>query len=370
MENMGVLRVGRPRLLLLLLLVLSLALAAGVVLVQKLGQPQPETTVIRLVEGPPSVYHLPHYLALALGFYKEQGLEVRLESMSTEQTLLPALARERADVALVGLEQAIYSRLEGSPGDLVAFAAVTQRDSHFLLARQAKEPFTWTSLKDKAVIAGWPESRETVLLEGLLRKNGLAPYREVTLYTNIPATLRIGAFSAGSGDFILLPEPQASMVENAGSGRVVASLGKETGPLPAAVYVARAGFIRNNPVTLQRFTNALYKAQLWLAHQSSQEAARLVKPYFKDVDESVLLQAIERYRKQNTWAAGPVIAPERFNYLLDLLDQAREIPRKIPPEQMVNNRFARTALEMVEYVPEKEKPRWLERLKLNLPSFQ
>ncbi|SHI98269.1 ABC transporter substrate-binding protein [Desulfofundulus thermosubterraneus] len=354
----------RPRLLLVLLLLLSLTLAAGAIIIKKFSQPQPETNIIRLMEGPRSVYHLPHYIALALGFFKEQGLEVVVENTDNNQTLLPALAGERADVALVGLEQAIYSRADGSLGDVVAFAAVTRRDSHFLLARKANDPFEWASLKEKTVIAGWPESIETVLLEGLLRQKNIAPYREVTLYTNIPASLRIGAFSAGSGDFIILAEPQASMVENAGLGRVVVSLGKEAGPFPAAVYAARAEFIRSNPVALQRFTNAVYKAQLWLAHHSTRETARVVRPYFKDMEENILVQAIERYRAQETWPANPVIDPGRYNYLMDLLDQAREIARRIPPEHMLNNQFAQKAVETVKYVPEKGKPRWFERLKI------
>ncbi|MDQ0285485.1 NitT/TauT family transport system substrate-binding protein [Desulfofundulus luciae] len=356
---------GRPRWLLVLLLLLSLTLAAGAIIIKRFSQPQPETNIIRLMEGPRSVYHLPHYIALALGFFKEQGLEVVLENTANEQTLLlPALAGERADVALVGLEQAIYSRADGLLDDVVAFAALTRRDSHFLLARKANNSFAWAGLKEKTVIAGWPESIETVLLEGLLRQNNIAPYREVTLYTNIPASLRIGAFSAGSGDFIILAEPQASIVENAGVGRVVVSLGREAGPLPAAVYVARTDFIRRNPIAMQRFTNAVYKAQLWLAHHSTREAARVVSPFFRDMNENLLIRAIERYRTQETWATNPVIDPERYNYLMDLLDQSREIARRIPPEQMINNRFAQKAVETVEYVPEKEKPRWFERLKI------
>lgn len=364
MESGGCWKLGRPRLLLVLLLLLSLTLSAGAIIIKRFSQPQPETNIIRLMEGPRSVYHLPHYIALALGFFKEQGLEVVLENTANEQTLLPALAGERADVALVGLEQAIYSRADGLLDDVVAFAALTRQDSHFLLARKANGPFEWASLKEKTVIAGWPESIETVLLEGLLRQNNIAPYREVTLYTNIPASLRIGAFSAGSGDFIILAEPQASMVENAGLGRVVVSLGKEAGPLPAAVYAARTEFIRKNPVALQRFTNAVYKAQLWLAHHGTREAARVVSPYLRDMNENLLMRAIERYRAQETWATNPVIDPERYNYLMDLLDQSREVARRIPPEQMVNNQFAQKAVETVEYVPEKEKPRWLERLKI------
>lgn len=218
------------------------------------------------------------------------------------------------------------------------------------------DSFQWASLKGKSVITGWPESRETVLLEGLLRQNNIAPNREVTLYTNIPASLRIGAFQSGSGDFIVLPEPQASLLEARGLGTVVASLGKEAGPLPGAVYVTTKTFMDAHPEALQRFTNAIYKAQLWLAHHSNSEITELAGPYLRDGDKNLLIRVIERYRSQDTWAAGPVIPLERYNYLMNLLDQSREVPLVIPPREMVNNQFAVKAMETVKYVPQEKKP--------------
>lgn len=346
---------GTPRVVLVILLVLSLALAGGSLAMKRWSQGGKEIETIRLMEGPRSVYHLPQYIALALGFFKEQGLEVKVQNTANPDTLIPALATGRADVVLTDLERAIYSRAEGSVNP-VAFAALTNRDNHFLVARKVPDSFQWASLKGKSVITGWPESRETVLLEGLLRQNNIAPNREVTLYTNIPASLRIGAFQSGSGDFIVLPEPQASLLEARGLGTVVASLGKEAGPLPGAVYVTTKTFMDAHPEALQRFTNAIYKAQLWLAHHSNSEITELAGPYLRDGDKNLLIRVIERYRSQDTWAAGPVIPLERYNYLMNLLDQSREVPLVIPPREMVNNQFAVKAMETVKYVPQEKKP--------------
>lgn len=91
---------GTPRVVLVILLVLSLALAGGSLAMKRWSQGVKEIETIRLMEGPRSVYHLPQYIALALGFLKEQGLEVKVQNTANPDTLIPALATGRADVVL------------------------------------------------------------------------------------------------------------------------------------------------------------------------------------------------------------------------------------------------------------------------------
>ncbi|MBE3588615.1 MAG: ABC transporter substrate-binding protein [Thermoanaerobacteraceae bacterium] len=346
----------RPFVVLVLLILLSLTLAFSSLAVRRWSERTGKVETVHLMTGPPSVEYLPQYIARARGFFKEQGVDVKIENTATAETLMAALESGRADVVLTGLEQAIYRRAEGSTAP-VAFAALTARDTHFLVARAGKHDFQWADLKGKSVIAGWPESRETVLLEGILRQNKIAPNREVTLYTNIPASLRPGAFQAGSGDYILVAEPRASQMEARGQGKVVASLGSDAGPLPGVVYVTTKQFLQTRPGALQRFTNAVYQAQLWLAHHSAAEAAALAGPYLNGIDQGLLTQAVERYHRQETWAATPVIPVEGYNYLMGLLDQSREVRRVVPAGEMVDNRFAGRALETVKYDPGRDEKR-------------
>lgn len=341
---------------LLLLLTFSLALALGAMVLKRGREGGPEVRTVRLVEGPRTLLYLPQYVALALGFFGQEGLEVLLSPATTEEAALLALEDGRAEVALVGLEQAVYACAQG-PGGLKAFAAAAQADGHFLLARKAGAAFRWQDLKGKTVIAGWPDSRETVLLEGILRQNGVAPYREVTLYTNIPANLRLGAFTAGSGDFIVLAEPQASLAEERGLGRVVASLSRDAGRFPAAVYVAGDAFLAACPHTAQRFVNAVYRAQLWLAGHTAAEAAQVAAPYFKHLDGEVLARAVQRLADGQVWSPGPAVPPDGYRHFVGFLLQSREVRREVPPEELLDNRFASGAPEGLPPEGAAKKPR-------------
>lgn len=348
------------RLVLAVLILLSAALAAGAFAMRPWHREERVDT-LRLITGPPAIEYLPQYIALAGGYFQDEKLVLKITTATSKDAPLPALANGRADVALTGLEDAVYSRaVDGQK--TTAFIALTGAGNTFLLARKPPESFKWTDLKGKTVIAGRPDSRETVLLEGILRRHGIKPNLDVTLYTNIPDGLRAGAFQSGSGDYILADGALAGRLESRRLGTVAASLGKEAGPLPAVVYVTRTELINNNPRALQRFTNAIYRAQLWLARHSTAEAAGLAAPYLKGMNREEIIKLIDLYRAQQTWPADPVIRRDGYNDFVQLLDQAREIPRPVDYSEMVNSSFAAAAVANIPALPEEKKERWFDPL--------
>ena len=46
---------------------------------------------------------------------------------------------------------------------------------------------------------------------------------------------------------------------------------------------------------IQRFTNAVYKGQKWVAEHSAAEIAEVVKDSFPDTDIALLTSAVQRY---------------------------------------------------------------------------
>ena len=72
-------------------------------------------------------------------------------------------------------------------------------------------------------------------LEYVMRNHGIIPEKDVEMVTNIDFTATAGAFKAGSGEYVALFEPTASMLEKEGSGKIVASIGKDSGKLAILV---------------------------------------------------------------------------------------------------------------------------------------
>ena len=347
-------RPGRKKALIILSVVLILT-ASAFLTWHRLKTPatvEPVYTV-RVLESARSPYYLPQYLALNLGFYEEQNLKVNITTTSQE-AVRNALADGRTDIALCGLQKIIFNPHAKDLQPKV-FATMGRRDGSLLLSRKDAEDFGWYKLKDKTIIGGSHDDSSGIALEEVLRRYDLPPYRKVIIYYNIPESLRLGAFRAGTGHYIQLLEPDAPLAESKGYGQVVASVGEATGDMTVTAYAALPGYVESKPEVIQRFTNAIYKAQLWLSRHSVEEAAIAVAPSFPNLDYEVLLKCIERYRAMEVWAVSPVVTKEAYEAFHAAAKNAGEIAAPVPYETTVVTDFARQALETVVYEPEVEK---------------
>ena len=315
---------------------------------------EPRTVdTLRVAEPARSLAYLPQYVAMEQGFFLEQDLIVELTTVSSANAALAALANGRADVVLTGPEHLL--RLHASTEDPpLAIAALNRTDDSLLMARKIEGDFSWENLRGKSIICYPPNSAPGIILEGALRTQKIIPHRNLNLFNTIPETLMVGAYLAGSGSYIQLTEPAASMLELEGQGTVVTFPGALTGEIPAAIYVTNQQLVATGGESLQKFTNAIYKAQLWLQEQSMEELEAVADAYF-NWDQEVLHQALERYHKRSIWTTQPAIDASTFANFQELMATAGELPATVPYKAAVNNKYANQALKNVVYPPEEDK---------------
>lgn len=302
-------------------------------------------------ESARSPYFLPQYLAVNLGFFEEEGLSVSIYTTS-QSAIRAALKDGRAGIVLCGLHN-ILPRSKASEPPAVVFAAMGTRDGSFLLKRTGEGWNGWQELWHGSVIGSSHDASSQIALETALRRHGLKPYRDVAVYYNLPESLRLAAFRAGTGSAIQLLEPQASLAEQNGAGQVVASVGEAAGELLVTAYAAPPAYVENHPQVTQSFTNAIMKAQLWLANHSDEEAAGVTAPFFPDLDKETLLKCIARYRSLGIWKNDPTVPPGPFDNFVRAAKGAGEIPFEVPYEKMVAGEFAQKAAQTVT-LPAKE----------------
>ena len=313
-------------------------------------EPQSVVTTLRVVEPTRSLAYLPQYVALEQGFFLEQDLKVELTTVSSPNAALAALANGRADVVLTGPEHLL--RLHASAEDPpLAIAALNRTDDSLLLARKIEGDFSWENLRGRSIICSPPNSAPGIILEGSLRMQKIIPHRDLNLFNTVPETLMVGAYLAGSGSYIQLTEPAASMLELDGQGTVVAFPGALTGDIPAGIYVTNQQFIATSGETLQKFTNAIYKAQLWLQEQPLEELEAVAGAYLS-WDQKVLHHALERYHKRDIWTMQPTIDAPAFANFQELMATAGELLATVQYKAAVNNKYADQALQNVVYPPE------------------
>jgi NitT/TauT family transport system substrate-binding protein len=302
-------------------------------------------TKVNLAEVTRSVFYTPQYIALENGYFEEEGLEVELQTTWGGDTTMTTLLSDGADIALVGSETSIYVYAQDSRDYAVNFAQVTQTDGTFLVAKEEKPDFKWSDLNGKPFLGQRVGGMPQMVGEFVLKKHGIDPQTDLQLHQNIDFANIPGAFASGDYEYVQLFEPTASVFERDGQGHIIASFGEESGKVPYTSFMAKNSYLQNNEDVIQRFTNAIYKAQQWILEQDATTIAEVVSPYFEDTSIELLADSIERYSNQDSFATDPVIDEEEWENLKRIMDEAGELPFDVKYEDLVDTTFAKEALE-------------------------
>ncbi|WP_274650634.1 ABC transporter substrate-binding protein [Paenibacillus humicola] len=324
-------------------LLLAAAMLAGL-LAGCAGKSGGEAVKIRLGEVTRSLFYAPEYVALGKGFFKDEGLDVELQTTAGGDKTMTALLSGVIDVALVGSETSIYVYQQGATDPVINFAQLTQTDGTFLVSRKPVSNFDWNSLKGSTFLGQRKGGMPQMAGEFTLRKHGIDPHQDLNLLQNVDFANIPAAFASGTGDYVQLFEPQASIFEKEGKGSVIASFGVESGHLPYTVFMTKQSYMDKNKDTVQKFADAVYKAQQWVKEHSPDEIADVVMPYFKDTDRDIAVRVIERYKEQGSYATDPIIDQNEWNNLLDIMTQAGELKDRTPLDKVVDNTFAENAM--------------------------
>ena len=200
-------------------------------------------TPVRLNEVVHSVFYAPQYVAQELGFFEEEGLDVSVAVGNGADKSMTALLSDSADIALLGTEAGLYVYAEGKADYPKTFAQLTQRAGNFLVSREKEPDFQWSDLEGKSVIGGRLGGMPDMVLEYVIKENGMTIGKDMEIINNIDFTSTAGAFLGEVGDYTVEFEPAATTLEQSGKGHIVASLGEASGYVPYTVYMA---FCRRN----------------------------------------------------------------------------------------------------------------------------
>ncbi len=304
-----------------------------------------ELEKVKVGEVTRSIFYAPQYVALEKGFFEDEGLSVELQTIAGGDKTMTALLSDGIDIALVGSETSIYVTAQGSNDPIQNFAQLTQTDGTFLVAREKMENFSWEDLKGSTFLGQRKGGMPQMAGEFVLRKHGIDPTQDLTLIQNIDFANISTAFASGTGDFVQLFEPTASVFEKEGKGFIVASFGTESGHLPYTSFMAKNSYLDNDAKTVQSFTNALKRAQDFVQEKSAAEVAKIIHPYFENVDVALIETVVERYKSQGSYATDPILDEEEWDNLQTIMEEAGELPQRVGYEELVNTTFAKKAAE-------------------------
>lgn len=326
-------------------LVALVAVVAGVFFAtarQSEGEETEETVTLRLSEVTHSVFYAPQYVALELGFFRDEGLEVELINGGGADKVMVSVLTGEAEIGLAGPEACIYTLLEGREDAPRIFAQLTNCDGSFLVGR-TEEDFSWENLRGKTIIGGRKGGVPEMTLEYTMKKNGITPHVDATVDTSVQFNMMAGAFTSGNGDYVTLFEPTATEVELAGQGHILCAIGEESGEIPYTAYFAAGSYIDEHSDVIQRFTNAVARGQQWVAQHSDAEVAQALVTAFPDTDVEILTTVVGRYRSIAAWCTVPAMKQEALERLETVMEQAGELTQRVEFTELVENRFAEEA---------------------------
>lgn len=311
-----------------------------------------KTEKVTIAEVTHSVFYAPQYAAITQGFFEEEGIDIDIINTNGADKTMAALISGEAQVGLMGPEASIYVYNQGNENYAVNFAQLTKRDGNFLISREEMPNFKYEDLKGKEILGGRKGGVPLMTFEYVLKQNGLTigeniAAGEVNIRSDVQFGVMTGAFVGGEADFTTAFEPTGTALEKGGNGHIVASIGKDSGEIPYTSYSTTKKFMAENKDLLQRFTNAVYKGQLWIQTASDEEVAKAMQPFFTDISQDDLVSVVNRYKEVDVWSQDPVLKEESLNKLMEVMKEANELDKEPPYKDIVNTNFANNSIKNV-----------------------
>ena len=316
---------------LLAILSLTLTLFAGC---------RADDNVIKLNEVTHSLFYTPQYVAMALGYFEEEGLKVEVTNGSGADNVMTALLTGEADIGLMGCESNIYVYLQGKKDYPKVIGQLTKRDGSFLVARTEMPDFDYEGMENKTVLMGRKGGMPAMILQYVLNNKGYTDGVNVTMDYSIQFGALGPAFTGGTGDFVPLFEPAASQLEKEGKGHIVSAIGMDSGEIPYTCYTATTKFLQNHGEKAEKFLRAVWRGTDYVLSHSAKDCAKLVAPYFDGTGMDLLVSAIENYKIYDVWTTTPVTDKNAFLRIQDIMQNAGELSERVEYEVIVDNTYA------------------------------
>jgi len=302
------------------------------------------------VGGKAAFYYLPLTVAEQLGYFKDEGLNLKISDFAGGSAALKAVVGGSADVVSGAYEHTIS--LQGKKQHFQAFALQGRLPQIALGVASAKAAGfkSFKDLKGMKVGVSAPGSSTNNLVKQLLAKSGLDPNRDVAIVGVGTGAGAIAAMKGGQIDAISNVDPLMTRLERDGVIKIVADTRTLKGTqdvwgaaLPAGCLYAPVEFVKKNPNTAQALANAIVRADKWIAKASATDLIKVVPENYLLGDRALYMFTYDKVKE----AISPdgMISEAGARATLAALRQfdAEVKAAEIKLEQTYTNEFAKKA---------------------------
>jgi len=278
--------------------------------------------------------YMPVYLADIKGFFKEEGIEIELISTGGDDKTYAALI---SGSAVFGVADPTF----------VAIAAERGQKGKVIASIVNGVPFWGVAVSDRV-----PGITNPKMLKGFSVATFPSPstayvlQKKMFINAGLKPDIKQGAFGSllpmlltGQVDIALELEPNVSTAIKKNHARVLYSLAKIYGNFALTGVTVLDKTIKENHDLVQRFVNALQKAETY-AHTYPDSAAFYAQKVFPDMDKEIIKNAMARIIKSNTLPKSVVISNDAWKKALNLRYEIGDLKSVNEALNVLDNRFA------------------------------
>lgn len=295
-----------------------------------------------------TVSYVAPYLAVAKGFFKEEGVDVTIANFQGGSKALQAMMGGSVDVVIGAYGHTLTMASKGQK--IRYFASFLRCPGYVVALSKGQTAKSFKDLKGLKVGVTAPGSSTHQGFNYLMGRAGLAP----DSYTPIAVGNSAGSVAAtkyGKVDANVIVEPIVSLLL-AGNDATLLMDGRTEeksreafgGPFPEGGLYAREDFIKKNPKTIQALANGLVRANEWLQTASPAELAAALPQEIVGNDPDTFGKSAGNMR--SCFSPDGLIAEDGPPHVLEMLATSDPELRgaKIDLSQTYTNDFVREAL--------------------------
>ena len=247
------------------------------------------------VGGKALYYYLPLSIAEYNGYFKDEGLNVRIVDFQGGSKSLQAVIGGSADICSGAFEHTIKMQLRGQ--DMQAFVLQGRAPQVvFAVSNKTMPDFrTISDLKGKRIGVTAPGSNSNVIANFVLAHGGLKP-SDVSFVGIGASSQAVAAIRSGQVDAFANLDPVVRILEKGNLLKIVGDTRNVEesdkifgGPMVAGCLYAKTAYIKSHPDVIQGLTNAIVRANEWLASASAEDVVKVVP-------ESYFMNDVQTYK--------------------------------------------------------------------------
>ena len=292
-----------------------------------------------LAEPVHHVGFLPIYVARHKGYFKEEGIDIKIAVMVSPGFVNAVLTGDA--FAFIGsVDHNAFARANGK--DLTAVSNLLGRANIYMMARTDVPPMTGdlpSYLKGKRVAVGAYGGTPNNVLRYFLKKWNLDPRKDVTLIEVGNSSIVPASIKSKQADLGVSSEPFITQLYKAGVWtQPIFNAGKELGPFTDTALSVRGDMIEKDPATVRGFVKAVVRALVYTdTHRA--EMLDFAKTEFPTASEDDLKASLDRSFADGIYSRDGFITKESWVTGEAIVRDAGILKQPVSYDEVIDMRF-------------------------------